>query len=1393
VRKADFPSGSNVETIQTGNWGKVYGIAIHPSSSEVYWVDAAILNAAVWKKSATATSSDSATEVMSEFSGTILGPYAISLDTTSSTNYMYYADTGLKGIYRADLDGFNEVRVVDYAGSAGLRGVALDLNTNSIYWTEQVSNSISKASLSATYPVDGASSALVTGLGHPHGIVVCQSCHDPTTITITSTTATNTSTTVTYTTTTPTTTTMTTTTASTTTETVTSTTSTGTSITSTATTHTATNTSTSTTITSTSSTATSTTDSTTTSTDTITTSTDTSSTLTSSTDTQTTSTASSSTATTTGTTSTDSTTTSTPTTTTSTDTTTGTTATATTATETLTSTTATTTGEVDAYVTGELTLMLSPTSVAAFIVDQGVINAIEKAIAEQVSVSSDMVQVELTESPRRLNEESGAGDATPPLSSALSSAARDRRRLQLPGSVTAAYTISCITAIKSGPTIAASMQTADTSALQILIQDKMAEEAVIGQFSFIVLALNTPSVTLLILTNTTTTTGAATNTSTTTEDPLATHTSTSTLSSLTTTTTDTSTTLTSVTVTTTTSTTLTTTIPSSVEVKGSMTFSADMSSVADPVAAVSEGVTTAIASYQGVPESNVDVTVTEGTRRLKMQPTSRRLSSSWVIDYSITDLPLADVSAVQQRAAYTSGGSVPGQSSSSIGENGTNSTVVSSTVAIPSFTNILMTKVSDSVVSNGGDADALSQSFAGLEVAEMTFADVKCNDHHCPWGYITHRDAFNISCNTGLCTTNPLAWADIECCEETTTTTSTVTTSTETTSTATTQTSTSSTETSSTATSSTTSTSSTTATSSTTTTSTTTSTTTTTAQAAGTVTGSFTLENVAVNTSDVEAASTSLLAELWNVTDDKVILTLTESRRLEDNQPGLDLIAVSSESNPRRLAGILTVAYEIVVPVAWIEASINTVNSTTPSAFGALFKVRLLAVGAPPSAVTGLTVKGIVYPQLGSVECYHHICLPGYDRKVNSTFPCGPDMSCLDADLTCCVLPPTAETPPPTLQGGTINVAFAGVAAAVLVGMACICVSCYASAGIKSRRLRIKNVHPEQQGTREMPEVHLEVVSARELKCVEVFVSGRKCEDVRINSNFQKGKGVGPFRVVYSQVVAIAPASAIQGTADWADIKLKANDLEVVKPKAIRCEQLLALSNLDMEDLVLEEKLPEEFELNENEQPPFVRLSVRCPSSLAMCDGEYQLQDMGEADEGPKWLKEGLPSDAHDYLLHFIGECREEVSGWYTAGRWYIEQVDKGMTYVMEDIEVNRFIRSPECGEGTMPYSASGAWQRREDFVDYDNIEYVDDHEIKVRWSVGALTTDEDSWFQFVPVSEALNHRSESKNQAAAICWPVSPPAPPTTHQQQVIPTSPQDSSPARTALKRPGRRTVAV
>merc|ERR1740138_971081 len=107
------------------------------------------------------------------------------------------------------------------------------------------------------------------------------------------------------------------------------------------------------------------------------------------------------------------------------------------------------------------------------------------------------------------------------------------------------------------------------------------------------------------------------------------------------------------------------------------------------------------------------------------------------------------------------------------------------------------------------------------------------------------------------------------------------------------------------------------------------------------------------------------------------------------------------------------------------------------------------------------------------------------------------------------------------------------------------------------------------------------------------------------------------MKSVHSQVIAIVPSAALQNTEDWADITLKANDLVVVKPKAIRSEQLLALADLALEELVLMEKSPGEYEesalaaaaaagveevaeyeaeedeaeINEFGQPPFVRLN----------------------------------------------------------------------------------------------------------------------------------------------------------------------------------------------------------
>jgi len=128
-------------------------------------------------------------------------------------------------------------------------------------------------------------------------------------------------------------------------------------------------------------------------------------------------------------------------------------------------------------------------------------------------------------------------------------------------------------------------------------------------------------------------------------------------------------------------------------------------------------------------------------------------------------VPLSQAPVLTMRAQEI----VAGSSST----NGTgNGTFQNSTV----FSDLLRDKLADAVVAAGGDRNALLASFKDVSVSSIVFSKVACNDHACPSGYVTKGNAWNTTCNSGFCNEQPLAWADVACCEETTTRTVTLTT-----------------------------------------------------------------------------------------------------------------------------------------------------------------------------------------------------------------------------------------------------------------------------------------------------------------------------------------------------------------------------------------------------------------------------------------------------------------------------------------------------------------------------------------------------------------------------------------------------------------------------------------
>mmetsp|Transcript_39218 Transcript_39218/g.85365 ORF Transcript_39218/g.85365 Transcript_39218/m.85365 type:complete len:346 (+) Transcript_39218:3-1040(+) len=331
----------------------------------------------------------------------------------------------------------------------------------------------------------------------------------------------------------------------------------------------------------------------------------------------------------------------------------------------------------------------------------------------------------------------------------------------------------------------------------------------------------------------------------------------------------------------------------------------------------------------------------------------------------------------------------------------------------------------------------------------------------------------------------------------------------------------------------------------------------------------------------------------------------------------------------------------------------------------------------------------------------------------------------------------------------------------------------------------INHIRPEPQAQNggKMPKVHAKVRSPHKLdmETLEMLIGGVTCDQVYITS--QRVSGIWPCRSYVATIMGVAPTKVLKGPPGWVGVEIVHGDLLVLEPEAFKRETLFELAKPSLDELVLEESMAAGIMINspmsqaqtakasnastpssltrrsipenETEQPPFIRINVRCPNGFVFCDGDYHLQDMAETDEGPKWCKDG---DRFDFLLHFVGECRETVTGWTTIGRWYVEQVEKGVR--IGESEDNRLLRSRECEEGEMPYWVRGSWQRRENAPEVAHAslaDWVDDSDLKVRGPT--LMNDENSpsstplsaaarVFNFLPTPRTPKPRSPVANKS---------------------------------------------
>lgn len=103
---------------------------------------------------------------LGDLTSSVIGLYGIATDITSGK--IYYTNVVTDQIFTANLDGTSNSVLLDNSnGIDGPRGIAIDGNNNKIYWAESISGSIKKADLDGSNVED-----VITGLSSPVDIAL---------------------------------------------------------------------------------------------------------------------------------------------------------------------------------------------------------------------------------------------------------------------------------------------------------------------------------------------------------------------------------------------------------------------------------------------------------------------------------------------------------------------------------------------------------------------------------------------------------------------------------------------------------------------------------------------------------------------------------------------------------------------------------------------------------------------------------------------------------------------------------------------------------------------------------------------------------------------------------------------------------------------------------------------------------------------------------------------------------------------------------------------------------------------------------------------------------------------------------------------------------------------
>jgi len=172
--------GSALETVVAGVTS--FGIALDPAAGKLYWTDLGDPNTLGDESIRRSNLDGSGIEILLGAIDGVRDPVSIAVDPAAGWMYWTDAGAGARGVYRADLDGSNRVRLIDVealgaaraaAGIPGLEfsqvwGLALDVPGGSLYWCDYFAGDIHRADLDGT----NIDPPLVSGLVTPRALAL---------------------------------------------------------------------------------------------------------------------------------------------------------------------------------------------------------------------------------------------------------------------------------------------------------------------------------------------------------------------------------------------------------------------------------------------------------------------------------------------------------------------------------------------------------------------------------------------------------------------------------------------------------------------------------------------------------------------------------------------------------------------------------------------------------------------------------------------------------------------------------------------------------------------------------------------------------------------------------------------------------------------------------------------------------------------------------------------------------------------------------------------------------------------------------------------------------------------------------------------------------------------